>query len=86
MNQNSIRVHESKPHSLFFIFHNHTLFFRFAMSTHKFIWFYNIFQVKQMRLQTLRGELEAMKMNDSEDVFSYITCVQTVANKLKRNG
>jgi len=39
-----------------------------------------------MRLQTLRGELEAMKMNDSEDVFSYITCVQTVANKLKRNG
>jgi len=25
-------------------------------------------------------------MKDSEDVSSYITCVQTIANKLKRNG
>jgi len=29
-----------------------------------------------MRLQTLLGELEAMKMNDSKDVSSYITRVQ----------
>jgi len=42
-------------------------------------------RVKQMRLQTLRGELEAMKMKDSEDVSSYITRVQTIANQLKRN-
>jgi len=39
-----------------------------------------------MRLQTLQGELEAMKMKDSEDVSSYITHVQTVANQLKCNG
>jgi len=25
-------------------------------------------------------------MNDSEDVSSYITCVQTIANQLKHNG
>jgi len=43
-------------------------------------------RVKQMRLQTLRGELEVMKINDSEDVSSYITRVQTVANQLKHNG
>ncbi|XP_068465081.1 uncharacterized protein [Phaseolus vulgaris] len=43
-------------------------------------------RVKQMRLQTLRGELKSMKMKDSEDVSSYITRVQTVANQLKRNG
>jgi len=34
----------------------------------------------QMRLQTLRSELEAMKMKDSENVSNYITRVQTVAN------
>ena len=39
-----------------------------------------------MRLQTLRGELEAMKMKESEDVSSYVTRVQTVANQHKRNG
>jgi len=39
-----------------------------------------------MRLQTLRGELEAMKIKDSDDVSSYITHAQTVANKLKHNG
>ena len=39
-----------------------------------------------MRLQTLRRELEAMKMKDSKDVSSYITCVQKVVNQLKRNG
>ncbi|XP_068475202.1 uncharacterized protein [Phaseolus vulgaris] len=43
-------------------------------------------RVKQMHLQTLRGELEAMKMKELEYVSSYITRVQTVANQLKRNG
>jgi len=38
-----------------------------------------------MSLQTLRGELKAMKMKDSEDVSSYITRMQTVANQLKHN-
>jgi len=38
-----------------------------------------------MSIQTLRGELEVKKMNDSEDVSSYITCVQTIANQLKHN-
>ena len=32
-------------------------------------------QVKQVRLQTLRGELESMKMKESENVFDYITHV-----------
>jgi len=39
-----------------------------------------------MCLQTLRGEFESMKMKDSKDLSSYITCVQIVANQLKRNG
>ncbi|XP_010534731.1 PREDICTED: uncharacterized protein LOC104810237 [Tarenaya hassleriana] len=43
-------------------------------------------RVKQVRLQTLRGELEAMKMKESEDVSSYISRVQTVVNQLKHNG
>nr|GEW86789.1 hypothetical protein [Tanacetum cinerariifolium] len=43
-------------------------------------------RVKQVRLQTLRGELEAMKMKEAEGVSDYITRVQTVVNQLKRNG
>ena len=43
-------------------------------------------RVKQVRLQTLRGELESMKMKESENVSDYITRVQTVANKLNQNG
>ncbi|GKC10658.1 hypothetical protein Tco_1007440, partial [Tanacetum coccineum] len=35
-------------------------------------------------LQTLRGELEAMKMNETEGVSDYITRVQMVVNQLKR--
>jgi gag-polypeptide of LTR copia-type/Domain of unknown function (DUF4219) len=43
-------------------------------------------RVKQVRLQTLRGELEGMKMKESEGVSDYITRVQTVVNQLKCNG
>jgi len=43
-------------------------------------------RVKQVRLQTLCGELESMKMKESESVSEYITRVQTVVNQLNRNG
>lgn len=43
-------------------------------------------KVKQVRLQTLRGELERMRMKDSEKVFDYITRVQTMVNQFNRNG
>ena len=43
-------------------------------------------RVKQVRLQTLHGELESMKMKESKNVYDYITRVQTVANQLNRNG
>ena len=48
--------------------------------------FKGIDRVKQVRLQTLRDELECMKMNESENVSDYITRVQTVVNQLNRNG
>lgn len=43
-------------------------------------------RVKQVRLQTLRGEMERMKMKETEFVADYITRVQTVANQMSRNG
>jgi gag-polypeptide of LTR copia-type len=43
-------------------------------------------RVKQVRLQTLRGELESMKMKELESVSDYITRVQAVVNQLIRNG
>ena len=42
-------------------------------------------RVKQVRLQTLRGELESMKM-ESENVSDCITRVQTMTNQPNRNG
>ena len=42
-------------------------------------------RVKQVRLQNLRGELESMKMKESENISNYITRVQTVENQLNRN-
>ena len=43
-------------------------------------------RIKQVCLQTLRGELESMKMKESENVSDYITRIQTVANQLNQNG
>jgi len=43
-------------------------------------------RVKQVRLQTLRGKLESMRMRETEGVAEYITRVETVTNQLARNG
>jgi gag-polypeptide of LTR copia-type len=43
-------------------------------------------RVKQIRLQTLQGEFEMLRMNDTEGVSDYITRVQAIMNQLKRNG
>lgn len=43
-------------------------------------------RVKQFRLQTLKSELEYMKMNETEGVTKYKTCVETMVNHFSRNG
>jgi gag-polypeptide of LTR copia-type len=43
-------------------------------------------RVKQVCLQTLRGELESMKMKESESVSDYITRIQAVVNQIICNG
>jgi gag-polypeptide of LTR copia-type len=48
--------------------------------------FKGVDRVKQVRLQTLRGELDGMKMKESEGVSDYITRVQTMVNQLKCNS
>jgi predicted AlkP superfamily phosphohydrolase/phosphomutase len=40
-------------------------------------------RVKQVRLQTLRDELEAIKMKEYEGVSDYIIMVQSIVNQLK---
>ena len=42
--------------------------------------------MKQVRFQTLKGELGSMRMKENEGVVEYITRVETVANQLARNG
>jgi len=41
--------------------------------------------MKQVQLQTLRGEFESMKMKEIKRVTEYITWVEIVANQLNRN-
>lgn len=48
--------------------------------------FRGVDRVKQVQLQILRGELEAMKVNETKGVSEYITRVQAVVNQLKPNG
>jgi gag-polypeptide of LTR copia-type len=43
-------------------------------------------RVKQVRLQTLRGEFKILRMNESEGVSDYIIRVEMMVNQLKRNG
>jgi gag-polypeptide of LTR copia-type len=43
-------------------------------------------RVKQVCLQTLCGELESMKIKESESVSDYIMRVQVMVNQLIRNG
>ncbi|GJV32186.1 gag polyprotein, partial [Tanacetum coccineum] len=43
-------------------------------------------RVKQAHLQTLHGELEGMKMKESEGLSDYIMRVRVVVNQLKSNG
>jgi len=42
-------------------------------------------RVKQVRLETLKGELERMRMKEAEGVAKYVSRVETVM-KLGRNG
>ncbi|KAI9164896.1 hypothetical protein LWI28_004122 [Acer negundo] len=43
-------------------------------------------KVKMIRLQTLRGEFESLRMKSNESIAEFYTRVMVVANQLRRNG
>jgi len=57
----------------------HQLRKKYGTSWKKF--FKGVNRVRQMHLQSVRGELEAMKMNDLEDISNYITRVQIITGE-----